>query len=87
MLVLSRFANQTIEINGGLIKITVVAVIGGRVKIGIEAPTDIDVFRGELVQRDPPDNFDPSPRFLEGRFKNPAKILNAFPARVGGGDD
>ena len=87
MLVLSRYANQTIEIHGGLIRITVVSIIGGKVKLGVDAPRDIDVFRGELVDGGPPANSDPSPRFLEGRFKNPMKIPNVFPARVGGDDD
>jgi carbon storage regulator len=48
MLVLSRKPCEKVAIGGG-ITITVVAVIGGRVKIGIEAPADVAILRGELV--------------------------------------
>jgi carbon storage regulator len=47
MLVLSRKRNEKIRIGKDVI-VTVVEVIGDRVKIGITAPTDIEVVRGEL---------------------------------------
>ncbi len=49
MLVLSRKKNEKIKI-GSEIAITIVEIIGDRVKIGITAPTDIEIKRGELVQ-------------------------------------
>jgi len=47
MLVLSRKANQGIWI-GENIFVTVLRIEGGRVKLGIEAPADIQVDREEV---------------------------------------
>ena len=47
MLVLSRRRNETINI-GSDIKITVKRVRGGEVRLGIEAPKDVRIVRGEL---------------------------------------
>jgi carbon storage regulator CsrA len=48
MLVLSRKPGEKIVINNN-ITITVVGVIGNRVKIGIEAPDQVSILRGELI--------------------------------------
>lgn len=48
MLVLSRKAMQSVVI-GQDIKITVVRVEGNQVRIGIEAPHDVRILRGELL--------------------------------------
>lgn len=48
MLVLSRKQQESIVI-GDNIKITVVAVQGDKVKLGVEAPKDVLIFRSELV--------------------------------------
>jgi carbon storage regulator len=48
MLVLSRKPNQTVYV-GDEIKITVLGVRGGVVKLGIEAPGDVRILRGELT--------------------------------------
>lgn len=48
MLVLSRKPNEKVVIDGG-ITITVAEVNGGRVRIGIEAPADVTILRGELI--------------------------------------
>lgn len=47
MLVLSRNAGGEIQI-GNDIRILVVTIGGGRVKLGIKAPEDVVVYRGEL---------------------------------------
>ena len=47
MLVLSRKPGEQIVI-GNDIRITLVEVRGNRIKIGIEAPDDVAVFRSEL---------------------------------------
>jgi carbon storage regulator len=47
MLVLSRKKNETIRI-GEAIELTVLEVEGNSVKLGIEAPEEIRVLRGEL---------------------------------------
>lgn len=49
MLVLSRMAGECIIIDGG-IKITVVRVEDGRVKLGIDAPKDVNIMRPEAVK-------------------------------------
>ena len=49
MLVLTRKINERILI-GDDIRITVVATRGNQVRIGIEAPVDVPVFREELLE-------------------------------------
>lgn len=49
MLILSRKANETINI-GNDIEIRILEVKGDTVRIGIEAPKTVDILRGELVQ-------------------------------------
>ena len=51
MLVLSRKAGQEVMI-GDDIKLTVVRVDGNRVRIGISAPRDVRILRGELAVTD-----------------------------------
>jgi carbon storage regulator len=53
MLVLSRKASEVILIGNGESRITieVVRVQGDRVQIGITAPPDVKVLRGELEER------------------------------------
>ena len=54
MLVLTRKANQSIMI-GDDIEISVLAIMGEKVRIGIEAPRSIPVFRKEVyveIQQD-----------------------------------
>ena len=47
MLVLTRKSNQSIMI-GDDIKVSVLSVVGEKVRIGIEAPADVPVFRTEI---------------------------------------
>lgn len=48
MLVLTRKQGEQIKIDG-CIEVTVLSVQGHRVRIGIQAPHDVTVRRGELV--------------------------------------
>ena len=60
MLVLTRKSNQSIMI-GDNIEISVLAVMGEKVRIGIEAPRSIPVFRREVyveIQEDQDDTAD-----------------------------
>jgi carbon storage regulator len=50
MLVLSRKVNETILIANN-IRIKVVNISGGQVRLGIEAPGDVKVMREELLSR------------------------------------
>lgn len=47
MLVLSRKEGETIHIGGGIV-VTVTQIKGNRVKIGIAAPPEVSVVRGEI---------------------------------------
>ncbi len=64
MLVLSRKKNETISL-GENIEITVVQVEGNRVKIGINAPDDVTILRGELN-----DSFVQPPAIPQNRIRN-----------------
>ena len=48
MLVLSRKIGESIQIAGG-IRVTVTNVRGGRVRLSIEAPSDVRVLRKEMA--------------------------------------
>ena len=50
MLVLKRKINEEIIINSD-IKIKILSVSDSQVKIGIEAPTEIEIFRGEVFEK------------------------------------
>lgn len=50
MLVLTRKVNEVLIINES-IRITILNVKGQAVKIGIEAPRDVDIVREELLHR------------------------------------
>jgi len=60
MLVLSRKTAQTVMI-GSDIRVTVVRLEGNQVRIGIEAPHDIRILRGELAE-EIEETFEPSAR-------------------------
>ena len=47
MLVLTREVKEGIVIDNN-IKVTVVSIIGNRVKLGIEAPDEVNILREEL---------------------------------------
>ena len=51
MLVLSRRVGEQLVINGDIV-VTVTRVNNGRVRIGIDAPQDVDIKRGELKESD-----------------------------------
>ena len=52
MLVLSRLEGQVIKI-GDNIRITIVEVRGDKVRVGIDAPRDVQVMRSELLEQTP----------------------------------
>ncbi len=47
MLVFTRAKDQQIVIHDNIV-VTVVAVRGDKIRLGIEAPKDVSVYRGEL---------------------------------------
>jgi carbon storage regulator len=52
MLVLARKIEEAILLDGGRIRISVLDVQGGRVKLGIEAPQEVSIQR-EFVEHQP----------------------------------
>lgn len=50
MLVLTRRRGESIMIGGG-IEITILEVSGDKVRVGIEAPPDIEVHRNEVLTK------------------------------------
>ena len=50
MLILTRSQNESIIIDGN-IKITILGTKGQDVKIGIEAPEDVEIWREEIHQK------------------------------------
>jgi carbon storage regulator len=50
MLILSRTPQETIVI-GGQIRVTVLSIRGNQVRIGIDAPRTIEVYREEIHER------------------------------------
>mgnify|MGYP006275371445 CR=1 FL=1 len=57
MLVLTRKENESIMI-GNDIKITIVEVDGGQVRLGIDAPSDVEIYREEIYQEIAKENKD-----------------------------
>ena len=49
MLVLSRKLNETILI-GDTVRVTLLGIEGDKIKIGVDAPRDVKIFREELVE-------------------------------------
>ena len=60
MLVLTRRINERILIGDDIV-VTVLEVHGDQVRIGIDAPREIKVFREEVLQRDRAANRDGTP--------------------------
>ncbi len=48
MLVLSRKENEAIVIDGEIV-VTILEIRGNKIRLGIEAPKDVSVWREELV--------------------------------------
>ena len=63
MLVLTRRVNEQIQI-GDQVSLSVVAIEGNKVRIGIDAPSNIKIIRGELLADRRKANANASPRIL-----------------------
>jgi carbon storage regulator len=82
MLILSRKANESIVV-GDNIRITVASIRGRYVRLGIEAPDDVEIFREEIC---------PGPATVQGppvvhtRRRVRSCQAHRSDARVGGGE-
>jgi carbon storage regulator len=72
MLVLTRKANQSIMI-GDNIEVSVLSVLGEKVRLGIQAPRDVPVFRKEVFLEIQAQN-------LEAAGANPSSLDEALGA-------
>ena len=50
MLALSRRKGESVVIDGK-IRVVVVDICGGKVRLGVEAPDDVKIFRGEILDK------------------------------------
>jgi carbon storage regulator len=85
MLVIARKAGQVVDIGLGLLQVRIISIRGSVVKVGIEAPGSIEVFRGELLDRlrsEPEEN----PPVLEGPLPCTPNTRQAFLSPTGGSD-
>jgi carbon storage regulator len=65
MLVLSRKMNESIVI-GNNIRITVVGIRGNQIRLGIEAPDSVKIFREEILDVETIEEAEPVGRGLAG---------------------
>ncbi len=84
MLVLSRKVNETIRIADN-ITVTVVAVEGGAVKLGVQAPSAVAVHRGEVYDRIQEENRQAA-LSVPGNLRALARHWNRLGKRGNGGD-
>ncbi len=75
MLVLRRKLGEVIKI-GGKIKVVVVSVKGGSVKLGIAAPDEIPVHREEVCEKTASEN-----RVASARIDKAKAMKKIFPGR------
>jgi carbon storage regulator len=77
MLILTRKLNEKIKI-GDDITVTIVEIRGDQVKIGVEAPNHVKVFRQEIFQAIQQEN-----RAAAGSATNTAEALKKLNATLG----
>ncbi|NPA11084.1 MAG: carbon storage regulator CsrA [Epsilonproteobacteria bacterium] len=75
MLVISRRVNEKIKI-GEDIEIVVVEIGKNQVKIGIEAPKNVHILRGELIEEVKTQNIRANKIFDDFELEKYSKVLN-----------
>jgi carbon storage regulator len=75
MLVISRKENQRIKI-GDNIEIVVVEIGKGQVKIGIEAPKEVQILRSELIDEIKEENKKANKEISEETLNKYSKVFN-----------
>lgn len=85
MLVLSRKIGETLIIDGN-VRVTVVRVSGNRVALGVEAPDDVRVLRGELRPFDDEDVDAPAAPEPQAKRTSQPTVRNEFPTSTAPGE-
>ena len=89
MLVLTRKQKEVIKI-GDNITVTIMRVHGQTVRVGIDAPRDVRVMRGELLERDLAaangeitvnEDVEPHPQVIQFRFTPQERVVPASSSR------
>jgi len=75
MLVISRKENQRIKI-GDNIEIVIVSIDKNQVKIGIEAPRDVQILRSELLDEIKKENIKATKEISIDKLKKFSKAIN-----------
>ncbi|MCL1632649.1 carbon storage regulator CsrA [Sporolactobacillus sp. CPB3-1] len=78
MLILTRKKGESIQI-GDTIEVKVVAVSGDQVKLGISAPREIDVNRGEIYEAIQKENSDAASSALSDEMLDIMKKMKTDP--------
>ena len=78
MLVLKRKMDEEIIINSN-VKIKILSVTDNQVKIGIEAPKEIEIFRGEVYERVKANLKEASEKSKENIAEIPILKINKLP--------
>jgi len=78
MLVLKRKMNEEIIINSN-IKIKILSVSDNQVKIGIDAPMEVEIFRGEVYEKVKSNLKLASEKSKEGVIELPTLKINKLP--------
>lgn len=78
MLVLKRKMNEEIIINSN-VKIKILSVTDSQVKIGIEAPMEVEIFRGEIYEKVKANLKIASEKSKEGVAELPILKINKLP--------
>ncbi len=75
MLVLSRKQGQKVCIGNG-IEVTVVSISGNRIQLGIDAPVDVRVLRGELTTAQESHDVPPTGPVVISKEASSAEVLS-----------
>ena len=84
MLILARKNNESINIGDDIV-VTVLSIEGGTVKLGVEAPKEVKLLRGEVYERIKKANLDAAGSDFDFFSNLASNSMVAVPGNQGGG--